>query len=359
MSINTMERIIVHHSVTYDFLASIYRLTNNEFLVKFYENLSMENEYRPDKRILEWVTETREKLPENIVDRMKVFFDWQIPFGMRYLSLIASGKCESVEAFITYLKTISERDLLRDFLLLGFGPRAVSVNEREINEVIIDEKKFIVFLSKKLALKNEHKAIILEFYSNLSKMKEDLIYLLDWYQENVFKKRIPYIERMIKKDEEDIKCNLKKYGEPYLLKLIENMDYSEADSDRKIVLAVSYYMENSIASVFHPFVKRDLFFIGYKYVNLALDNLKEQGILKVYRALGDIRRLSMLKLISAERLTGYELSKKMNLTGSEVTACFTVLLDAGLIKTYRTENGIYFSADMEEIKRKALDLLEK
>lgn len=359
MKIDIMERVIVHHSVTYDFLASIYRLTNNEFLMKFFDSLSTEKEYEPDKRILEWVTETREKLPENITDRMKLFFDWQVPFGMRYLSLIASGECESVEALILYLKGISERDLLRDFLLLGFGPRAVMVDEREINEVMKDEKKFIVFLSKKLALKNEHKAIILEFYSNLTKMKEDLIYLLDWYQENIFRKRIPYVERMIKKDEEEIVINLEKYGEPYLLKLIENMDYSEAAPGRKIVLAISFYMENSMASVFHPLVKKDLFFIGFRYVKLALDNLKKADISKVYRALGDINRLQMLKLIANEKMTGYELSKKMNLSGSEVTACFTVLLDAGLIKTHRTENGLYFSSDLENVKRKVLELLEK
>ena len=358
-TMKNMERVIIHHSITYDFLASIYRLNNNDFLLKLFNEISAENAYVPDPRIQEWVTETREKLPENIVELMNRYFDWQAPFGMRYLSLIASGGSERIEDLILFLYNIPERDLIRDFLLLSFGPRAVKVDEKELDSILDDEERLMVFLSKKMALKMEHKVMVLEFFTNPARMKEDLIYLLEWYQENIFRKRIPYVERTLKGSIEELSSNLEKYGEPYLMRLIENMDYSEAASDRRIVLSISYYVENLSASIFHPLAKNDLFFIGYRYIRSTLNNLFNDDSSRVFRALADDRRLEMLRLIAGKRLTGYELTQEMSLSGSEVTECFTVLLDAGLIRTSRTEEGIYFSTSMDNVRSRVLDSLDR
>ena len=117
-------------------------------------------------------------------------------------------------------------------------------------------------------------------------MKDDFVYLLEWYAQHIFP-TISYDEGDMEESERDLIKNLQSRGEEYLLKLIDNMRYDELEDGRKILLAISYFVENAQGGVFHPRARNDLFVVGYRFVNSVLEDDPLRQAAARYRAMGE------------------------------------------------------------------------
>ncbi|HPI17030.1 MAG TPA: winged helix-turn-helix domain-containing protein [Mesotoga sp.] len=346
----TIDRVETRKGRIYDFLPGIYRLTNNERLVEHFKELTPG--YRPVGEIAEWVRITLKKLPESILEKMDLYFNWQTPLAMRLSPIISENGLKTVDEFLKALRAVPPEDLLRDFLLIGLGPRAVGFDESIISQMLGDQQKALVFLAKKAVLTPHQKAVMLDFFSNPVSMKDDFVHLLEWYAEHIFP-TISYDEGAMEESERDLIKNLQSRGEEYLLKLIDNMRYDELEDGRKILLAISYFVENAQGGVFHPRARNDLFVVGYRFVNSVLEDDPLRQAAARYRAMGEPRRIKLLRMLFGKRYTGYDISRKLKMSNAEVTETFSNLVACNLIKTYRTQEGVYFTADRDEV----IDLL--
>lgn len=342
----TLDRVEIRKGKIYDFLPSIYRLVNNERLIAHFKELTPD--YRPTGEIRDWANATVKNLPETVFEKMKVYFDWRTPLAMRLSSLISEKDLSTPEEFFQELERLSPRDILRDFLLIGLGPRSTGFDERMMEDLLQDQQKALVFLAEKVVLTPLQKTVMLDFFSSPELMKEDFGYLLRWYGEHIFPS-VPYDGAEVARSEISLIKNLERKGEEYLLKLIDNMHYEELEERRKIILSISYFVENAQAGIFHPQAANDLFIVGYRLVNSALEEDPLRLACTRFRALGKENSLKLLKVLLDRRYTGYELSRKLKMSNAELTEAFSALLACGLVKTYRTSEGVYFAAEREEV----------
>ena len=341
-----IDRVEIRSGEIYDFLSSIYRLTNNERLIEHFKELTPG--YRPVGEIIDWIVSAARRTPETIREKMDLYFNWQAPLGMRVSHLISERDLSKLSEFFEEVSGVSARDMLRDFLLIGLGPRTVGFDESIIEALIEDQEKALVFLAERAVLTPHQKAIMLEFFADPNSMKEDFLYLLQWYAEHIFPS-VPYSVREIGESVSALKKNLADRGEEYLLKLIDNMHYEELREERKVILAVSYFVENAQGGVFHPLAKNDLFIVGYKLISSVLEETPLHLTALRFKALGNEKRLRLLNTLFGKRYTGYDLSRKLKMSNAEVTESFSSLVVCGLVRTYRTSDGIYFTADRQEV----------
>ncbi|MBN2252341.1 MAG: winged helix-turn-helix transcriptional regulator [Kosmotogaceae bacterium] len=343
---NTLERVKIRFGRPFDFLPSIYRLTNNERLAKHFEELTPG--YRPVGELAEWVRTTKKNLPGTILEKMSLYFDWKAPLGMRISPVMSEESFESVQVLLQKIASISPKDMIKDFLLIGLGPRSVGYDEVIVERILEDQKEALVFLAEKAVFTPQQKAVMLDFISDPEKMKEDYLHLLQWYEEHVYS-HSPYDGKRLKESCEYLERNLSTYGNDYLLKLTDNLHYEELDEDRKILLVLSYFIENAQGGIFHPRAETDVFIVGFNFVSSVLERDSISIASRRYGALSNPNRIRLLNALFGKRLTGYELSRAMKLSNAELTEAFSALVACGLVKTFRLNDRIIFTAEKDEV----------
>ena len=238
--------------------------------------------------------------------------------------------------------------MIKDFLLIGLGPRSVGYDEGIVDRILENQKGSLVLLAEKVVLTPQQKAVTLDFISDPEKMKEDYLHLLQWYEEHMHSSS-PYDEKRLKESRENLQRNLSTFGNDHLLKLTDIMHNEELEEEGKMVLVLSYFIKNAQRGILHPRAKNDVFLIGYNYVSSLLEGDPVANASRRYGALSNSNRIRLLNSLFAERLTGYELSRKMKLSNAELTETFSALVACGLVKTVRESDRIIFTADREEV----------
>lgn len=354
--LDALKRIEIRYGKAFDFLPSIYRLTNEERLTKHFSELSPG--YSPVGEITEWVKITTSRLPITIIEKMKLYFDWKAPLGMRIGPVMSEESFKSVDVLLDRIASLSSREMIRDFLLIGMGPRSVGYDETMVDRILDNQQEALIFLAEKAVLTSQQKAVMLDFISDPEAMKDDFLHLLRWYEEHVYSSA-PYEEERLSESAECLRRNLAEHGNHYLLKLTDNMHYEELDEDRKIFLVLSYFIERAQGGIFHPRAVNDVFLVGFRSVNSVLVKDPVSAAAKRYGALSSPSRISVLRKLFGKRLTGYELSRSMKLSNAEITEAFSALLACGLVSTIRQRDRILFTADRDEVMRLITDQIEE
>ncbi len=85
---------------------------------------------------------------------------------------------ESVQVLLQRIASISPKDMIKNFLLIGLGPSSVGYDEGIVDRILENQKRSLVLLAEKAVLKPQQKAVMLDFISDPEKMKEDYLHLL-------------------------------------------------------------------------------------------------------------------------------------------------------------------------------------
>lgn len=85
---------------------------------------------------------------------------------------------ESVQVLLQRIASISPKDMIKNFLLIGLGPRSVGYDEGIVDRILENQKRSLVLLAEKAVLTPQQKAVTLDFISDPEKMKEDYLHLL-------------------------------------------------------------------------------------------------------------------------------------------------------------------------------------
>ena len=153
----------------------------------------------------------------------------------------------------------------------------------------------------------------------------------------------PYDEKRLKESRENLQKNLSTFGNDYLLKLTDIMHNEELEEEGKMVLVLSYFIKNAQREILHPRAKNNVFLIGYNSVSSLLESDPVASASRRYGALSNSNRIRLLNSLFAERLTGYELSRKMKLSNAELTETFSALVACSLVKTVRERSDSLYS----------------
>ena len=77
--------------------------------------------------------------------------------------------------------------------------------------------------------------------------------------------------------------------------------------------------------------------------------MKEEEIVKIYKALSVDSRLQILKLIKESKLCVNAITQKLNISQPAVSQHLSILKDVGLVKSERYGSIIHYSINMNRI----------
>lgn len=352
------ERVEIHHSIVYDFLASMYRLNNNEKFLDEIEELKLKDRIMIDQDILDWVKKNRDIVTTDIQEKLDMFFNRETFYGLCLISIIVYNRIDTVEKFINYIKHLPCQDIFMEFLDTGYGA-GEELNKSLVEKLLNNEKAAISFINKNLSIPSKQKRELLQFFLNPEKVKEDLISLFIWYNNNIYKHYIDVVEAVVIKYESELKIKLKQFGEEYL-KLLTNTDFKNLKAESKIFISVSYYYETSKLYSYRSEPGKDIYMFGYRYSEIFIEGKHVLlSNVQMFKSVADETRLNIIKLLCERKWYGHELALKLNLSNSTVSYHLSMMVLNGFVKVERVDNRTYFSSDVGNIKTIICDSLDK
>ena len=331
-----IDKVKVQHSVCYDFLTSLIRLNHNKYFSP---------KDKPNKEIYNLMEDLQQKVPGDINNKLEQFFDKDTAYGMTTVGFIKKNEFKEIPEFIDYLKQVSPKEIIWRFLYIGIGPNGY-ISLEDVEQLLGDNNRSIQFINENLSLSGEQKWLILQFLTDPTTTKDNLIELLEWHYHNFYNEYQNYIAKFIKKYEIELKDRLKKYGQEYLNILIP-YDYSDPGEIEELTIAVSYFYEKS--NLLN--LMEDIFVFGYRFPETVESEHALLSSIQVFKALSDETRLNIIRLLAERPWYGHELAQKLNVSNSTISHHVAQLVSNGLIRSYRQDNRLYFALDIEKMKK--------
>jgi len=348
---------------SYDFLLSIMRVNCNEMILGAYKDQDFIEQFKPDLEIIDWVNETKRSLPSDIDELLERFFDCETYFGAGTFALIQERNLESPEEFIEALKQTSEKSILGRFLRTGFGS---DINEKEdfqfeelIEKLTLDEKEMLLFITESTIFSSVQKANLLELLENPSQTKEDLLYLFEWFLENVFNKIKNDVRKSNQKYLRLLEKNIQEDGTTYLERLNIVSLFDVLETVTTLELSVSPFLGLDQASLM---VNKDryLFILGYDRVEVPFRKKDERlECIDVFDALADRERLAILKELSREPNRPVSLAKKLKISAGDLSNHFEKLKKGRLLESVYDGEHVKYTVKSENIRRLVNESLDK
>jgi DNA-binding transcriptional ArsR family regulator len=353
--IKIIDNVEIMHSDVFDFLASIFRLNCNE---KFLRNdVAKSKKIKFNEDIINWVKNTREKIPEEIYKKIRMFFDWETFYGMCVYKVVIENKTEDIPTFLDNVKKMTSSKILSYFISTGYNLEEYEKQAIQITEKLItDEKEAIDFINNKICIPSDKKWELLQFFINPDNMKNEFLQLLDWYYKNIYIDMPKFINTKLEKYEKLIIKNIKRYGKEYV-KILTKGDY---DKFQQNVFGISYFYEAASLSSYMAGENTSYYLIGYKYQDCFLED--KHSILsnvQMFKSIGDETRLNIIKLLNERPYYGKEIAQKLKLSNSTISYHLNALTYNKFIKESKVENRIYYTFNSENMKQIICDAIDK
>ncbi len=350
-----MDKVTIHHSTAYDFLAGMFRLNNNEKLIEIKNEFGLEEKVKLNDDILKWVDTSRGKLTQEVNGWIDLFFNYESFYGVCLLHSIAENDLKDINDLLEYIKGLSCTDILKKFLETGYSK---TVSREQIEEMLGDYKTAVSFIEKNVSMPSKQKWELLQFFLDPDSMKEKLLKLIEWSYDNIFKDGIKTAEEVVIKQEKELEKKLRMYGEDYL-KLLLDTDCSKNKLTKPIVIALSYYYEISSSNFYSDDAVVDFHLFGYRVPELFAEG--KHALLSnvnMFKALADETRLNIIKLLCQRPWYGNELAQELKLSNSTISYHVSMLSLNDFVEFVREDNRFYFSANMDKIKKILCDALD-
>jgi DNA-binding transcriptional ArsR family regulator len=363
MSVKKPGRVIIEDTTSYDFFLSMVRLNCSKRIDKAYQRpMYRDAGLKPDKELKYWVEETRSNLPADILDLLDRFVNCETFFGLIPIVKMPLEKTSNVQQIIEFLKDLPEKEMLKYYLYTGLGPviedKSIESMEKLVDTLTSNEEEMLTFITKSTLYSTEQKANLLEFFNNPKKMKEDYIYFLEWYYENVYSKIEDEVSKANKEKTKILKDNYEKNGDDYLRKL--DFTSHEKIFERKLYLGISYFLGLSSLSAMLEDGGR-IYLIGYDILKKPEIKVeKSKNYVEVFDALGNYDRIRILKYLLKEgEIEAAKLAKKLNLTMYVMENHLHKLSEAGLVTSEMKEPDLILKVDENKLKNIVANSVEE
>lgn len=353
------DKLEIKHSIGYDFLLSMRRLHCKDHK-EWFSNMSvLEGKLEPDPDISIWINENSEKLTPSIKELFEKFFDYETTFGITIISELLMSNIDSVDSLIKYIKEKPAKELVKTFLNTGLGPY-VKDRDFSIDKIFDNEKEMLVFVSESMLFNTKQKALLLEFIDNPETTKEEYIYLLEWYQENIFKSISKTTSKRGREGEKLLVKYLAEYGEDYFWSFCPLDLRDQVSEFNRIILIPSYFVD--IYSGLSVNIEEGVLTVSagiglLKFLGENRDPYFSAGML--FHALSDTECLKILRLVNNREVPAGEIAKELNLKNHDLTSKLVRLSMSHLIKCTTSNDNLTISTIGEEVKKIVMDTVNK
>ncbi len=356
-----IENIKIRHSVVYDFVMSLVRLSNVNFdLVFFPGQNDLPDKFKFDDKIKKWLSEASNSIPDNYKSLLEKYFNSDYIFYKLLLFYIRNFECNTVNDLIKVINKSDGKELVETFLKFYRFPRKKELlSLSNIEEIVGNNNKAMEFIEK-TDLSEKKKWNLLQICLNPEKVKTELVDFLKWYNDNLFSKIFDKVNKIVESYEKNLEKKLTQYGNDYL-SLLVNVDYKNLKKKHDISLVISYFGEVGFILFFMgENAKEDLYIIGYRHMEEYVERKHTLfSNLITFKTLADETRLNIIKLLAQKEWYGDELAKEMCISNSTVSYHLNLMIMEGFVKLNRVDKRSYFSLNKVTLKRTLSELYTK
>jgi DNA-binding transcriptional ArsR family regulator len=349
----------IHNCRSYDFLASLFRLQNNELILERFDKLPVSLNLRPDKRIADWVEKTRRSLTSGIRERLSTFFDRESFFALFLTNHIKAQALDEPESLIDYLSSLSDRELTVNFLCSGHGYTEGS-SALDPSLASASDIDLVQYVSKNMAMPTKQKAILLKLCDNPADARKQLMHLLIWYNEKIFR-TLPFdLEAETRPSLERMSQLLQEMGAglPGLLtgSLVEEFQ----EDAHSTSISLSFFYEIIMLKGRIPALGEEILVVGHRYLDRVIPAKKKTAsVVDLFEVLSSDKNLRILSALSKEPLTTTEVALSARLTNVEVTDYLSQLLRYGIISSLSENGREVFSVNPADLSKRVSLSLER
>ncbi len=360
-------KIVYEDSIVFELLLSMTRLNCDEMIRGIHKQHPFRGHLREDKEISRWVADIWVRLPDDIRQLMGVFFSCESFFGLSFLPDIVQHGIQSTNDFLEYVSGLSEKEILRHFLNIVYCPELRDRSSVELDEVIdklsLDDKETLMFISQSTFYSASEKANLFDFFTNRTKMKEDFVYLLQWYRENIFEEIEETARSNQQKALKELRANVDKGGMNYLKEMqcyVSQLHYLRA---KEIRLGVSCYIGpgKTVFGRKHTEMPAETLII-YGHERLPFPFASRDPMEKAavtFSSLSNVNTIKVLRTVLGKRKPLVDIVRETKLPIKEVSEHVSNLESAKLLKTDVEDGQPYVEADAEKVTKKVNNSLQE
>ncbi len=347
------ERIEYINSGAIEMVASMARVSFRDYYIDLYNNQRYIEKFVPDTELDLWSQEVRNNLPEDIHELLDKYFHSETAFGASAIIHAWWRNVNTASDLIQTLKKMPTHELMHYFILIGLGPDIEQKNWdstlKIVEKMCSDEREALLFISGHTFFSPEQKANLLDMFMDVEKTRGDLIYLFEWYYENVFAHLEQEYVSENQQNLEELKRIVKEEGDDYFKKLGFLLFMEKAS---KIYLGVSRSFGLSLANAVFLEKGCQLYVLGYDQMMTPFRRVDPKvEAIDFFRCLTDEETIKVYKNIEQSRRSIQGLIREMKVSTERMNDHIHNLARAGLIDIDLVDEEIVafsHNVDLEE-----------
>lgn len=336
-----------------EFMYSLFAIgTHNSF----YEMISSYN-LQPNEKIKNYIDKNKKNLSLYIQTELNYFFELSGLGYILYKIILGNEAISEITELIALVASMPSNDfallMVRSFLKKNLSPEelvSLSMEETKKSEIY-------AAIEKASFQHKDRKKKILEAIENPEEIKQRFVLLLKQYYEKSFS----FIENELEDELNIAKTNYEVlYAKNHENFISNYLNISNIIEYSKLYIHISFF---KYVGVQHYSLEEtnsaDWFILGV-YTYLLFDSRKNNEILaNFFKALSDVNRIEIVKLLNERPWFGQELAEKLNLTPATISYHMGFLQNSGLITYKKIEKRSYFSLKKERLSMPLKAFLEQ
>ncbi len=350
---NLIDRIEYVNSGAIEMIASMARVSFREHYIDLYTNQRYIDRFIPDTELDLWSQEVKKNLPEDILELLDKYFHSETAFGASAIVHALWRNIDTASDLVQTLGKMPPHELMHYFILTGLGPdmeqKSWDSIQKIVEQMCSDEREALLFITGHTFFSPEQKANLLDMFMDVEKTRDDLIYLFEWYYENVFAHlEQGYVEEN-RQQLEELKRITEREGDDYFKKLGFILFMEKAS---KIYLGISKSLGLSLANAVFLDEGCQLYVLGYDHMMIPFHKVDPKvEATDLFKCLTDEETVNVYRKIKKRRRSIQSLIRETKQSASSIYDHIHALAKAELIDIDLVDGHIVafpLEVDLEE-----------
>lgn len=336
-----------------EFLYSLFAIGTRD---SFYDMISSYN-LKPNEHIQAFITKNKTKLSQYIQKELDYFFELSGLGYVIYKIILQNESIKEISDLIALIDAMPSEDfallMIRSFLKKSLSSEellSLSMKETERNDIFTAIEK-VTYQDKR------RKEKILDVIENSEEIKQRFVLLLKQYYEKSFGPIEAELEAELNIAKSDYEIIYEKSPKTFISHYLNIDDFSEYS---KLSIHVSFFKYVGVHNYsLEQKNSTDWFILGI-YTKLLFDSQKRNEIMAdFFKALSDVNRIQIVKLLNERPWFGQELAEKLDLAPATISYHIGFLQQSGLVTYKKIEKRSYFSLKKDRLTNPLKAFLEQ
>jgi len=330
-----------------EFGCAIGAIGNYEVMIKLAEELN----FTLDKYDEEIFNKLYSNLSTYVKNEFKYFFSMS-NINALIFAFAVDNEAKEID---TVLKLLGEADEVTLFNYIGgvFIGEQLKGDTTAWCEVKDDMSKMLSFIENINVEDKEKKSKVIECFKNPEETKQRLHFIFKQFYEKSYKSIEKEVLKQLELQEEKYKLSFNNNPQEFMKKYF--IDFFKPEKNNwpyKISIHVSLFQQIgfSILNLHDYKEKEGLAAFGIRNFEYYFVKEKKEQVDKFLKALSDVRRVNIIKMLAQKPCYGYEIAANLNISPATINYHMTFLTGVDIVTFERDENKVYYSLKKERVK---------